>query len=72
MLDKFSGKLIIIIIVAVCALFIIRILSKQSFKLVKPTWLKSQTDLKNNTIQSDQIVSPLINNTSYGRNNYTW
>jgi hypothetical protein len=72
MLDKFSGKVIVIIIISIFALFIIRILSKQSFKLVKPTWAKTQTNLQDSTNQSKQMVTPLTNYTSYGRNNYTW
>lgn len=58
MWDSASGKIIIVIILAIAALVILRVLSKQSFKLVKPTWSKTQTDLTQNVQPVQNQIDP--------------
>lgn len=43
MWDSTSGKMLIIIFIAIGALFLLRMLSKQKWKLIKPTWKNTQT-----------------------------
>lgn len=42
MWDSVSGKAVVVIILAIAALFLLRFLSKRSFKLIQPTWLGTQ------------------------------
>lgn len=43
MLDSASAKILVVVILAIVALFILRILSKQNWRLKKPTWQETQT-----------------------------
>lgn len=72
MWDSFSGKALIIIGIVIIALFGLRILAKQGFKLKKPTW----KDLQSTPLPASQTSVPVTNQSidtlSYGRNAYSW
>jgi archaellum component FlaG (FlaF/FlaG flagellin family) len=59
MWNSVSGKLILFIIAAIIGIFIVRIMVKRGFNIVKPTWLGVQQSTAT-TAQAQQVGLPVV------------